>query len=86
MVKLTQFGNALKNYFVTVIRKVSWLPVIMLIACGGGGGTSLETNADQNTIAPVTPITAWNLDEAFEYGMKDGSFTQQITVMKILKS
>ena len=82
MVKLTQFGNALKNYFVTVIRKVSWLPVIMLIACGGGGGTSPETNADQNTIAPVTPITAWNLDEAFEYGMKDGSFTQQITVIE----
>ena len=48
----------------------------------GGGGTSPETNADQNTIAPVTPITAWNLDEAFEYGMKDGSFTQQITVIE----
>ena len=64
---------------------------MLLSGCGGGGGSSspspevteVSTPFSQPTSAqPLSTLQNWNLDAAFSYGMADGTYTQQITVIE----
>ena len=54
--------------------------LILLSGCGGGGSSS-ESPLTQSIVAPINN-SSWNLEEAFEYGMADGTYTQQITIIE----
>mgnify|MGYP001175889338 CR=1 FL=1 len=54
--------------------------LILLWGCGGGGSSS-DSPLTQSIVAPINN-SSWNLEEAFEYGMADGTYTQQITVIE----
>lgn len=54
--------------------------LILLSGCGGGGSSS-DSPLTQSIVAPINN-SSWNLEEAFEYGMADGTYTQQITVIE----
>ena len=72
----------LSNNFATNHLKVIFLSLIFLSGCGGGsGGGSSAPEITQVIANSQTPIY-WNLDAAFSYGMDDGKYTQQITVIE----
>ncbi len=81
----------LSNNFVTNYSTVIFLSLIFLSGCGGGGGSSspspgvteVSTSSSQLISSqPTSTSQKWNLDAAFDYGMADGMFTQQITVIE----
>ena len=70
------------NNFATKHLTVIFLSLIFLSGCGGGsGGGSSAPEITQVIANSQTPIY-WNLDAAFSYGMDDGKYTQQITVIE----
>ena len=72
----------LSNNFTTKHLTVIFLSLIFLSGCGGGsGGGSSAPEITQVIANSQTPIY-WNLDAAFSYGMDDGKYTQQITVIE----
>ena len=72
----------LSNNFATNHLTVIFLSLIFLSGCGGGsGGGSSAPEITQVIANSQTPIY-WNLDAAFSYGMDDGKYTQQITVIE----
>ena len=72
----------LSNNFATNHLTVIFLSLIFLGGCGGGGGgESSAPEVTQVITSSQTPIY-WNLDAAFSYGMDDGKYTQQITVIE----
>ena len=72
----------LSNNFATKHLTVIFLSLIFLSGCGGGsGGGSSAPEITQVIANSQTPIY-WNLDAAFSYGMDDGKYTQQITVIE----
>ena len=72
----------LSNNFATNHSTIIFLSLIFLSGCGGGGGSgSSAPEVTQVIPNSQTPIY-WNLDAAFSYGMDDGKFTQQITVIE----
>ena len=72
----------LSNNFATNHSTIIFLSLIFLSGCGGGGGGgSSAPEVTQVITNSQTPIY-WNLDAAFSYGMDDGKFTQQITVIE----
>ena len=72
----------LNNNFATNHLTVIFLSLIFLSGCGGGGGSgSSAPEVTQVIPNSQTPIY-WNLDAAFSYGMDDGKYTQQITVIE----
>ena len=72
----------LSNNFATNHLTVISLSLIFLSGCGGGGGgESSAPEVTQVITSSQTPIY-WNLDAAFSYGMDDGKYTQQITVIE----
>ena len=72
----------LSNNFATNHLTVIFLSLIFLSGCGGGsGGGSSAPEITQVIADSQTPIY-WNLDAAFSYGMDDGKYTQQITVIE----
>ena len=72
----------LNNNFATNHLTVIFLSLIFLSGCGGGsGGGSSAPEITQVIANSQTPIY-WNLDAAFSYGMDDGKYTQQITVIE----
>tara|TARA_Y200000002_G_scaffold371777_2_gene368814 strand:+ start:1398 stop:1742 length:345 start_codon:yes stop_codon:yes gene_type:complete len=81
----------LSNNFVTNYSTIIFLSLIFLSGCGGGGGSSspspevteASTSSSQPTSSqPTSTSQNWNLDAAFDYGMADGTYTQQITVIE----
>ena len=81
----------LSNNFATNYSKIFFLSLIFLSGCGGGGGSSspspevteVSTPSSQPTSSQTSSTPQnWNLDAAFDYGMADGTYTQQITVIK----
>ena len=81
----------LSNNFATNHLTVIFLSLIFLGGCGGGGGSSSPSpeitavNAPSSQPASSQPTSTsqnWNIDAAFDYGMADGMFTQQITVIE----
>ena len=81
----------LSNNFATNHSTIIFLSLIFLSGCGGGGGssspspevTAVSTPSSQQTSSQSTSSPQyWNLDAAFDYGMTDGMFTQQITVIE----
>ena len=72
----------LSNNIATNYSRVIFLLLIFLGGCGGGGGGGSSapevTQVIPNSQAPMY----WNLDAAFSYGMDDGKYTQQITVIE----
>ncbi len=56
------------------------MSLIFLSGCGGGGSSS-DSPLTQSIVEPINS-SSWNLDKAFEYGMADGTYTQQITVIE----
>ena len=81
----------LSNNFVTNYSTAIFLSLIFLSGCGGGGGSSspspgvteVSTSSSQLISSqPTSTSQKWNLDAAFDYGMADGMFTQQITVIE----
>ena len=72
----------LSNNYATKHSTVIFLSLIFLSGCGGGGGSgSSAPEVTQVIPNSQTPIY-WNLDAAFSYGMDDGKYTQQITVIE----
>ena len=72
----------LSNNFATNHLTIIFLSLIFLSGCGGGGGgESSAPEVTQVITSSQTPIY-WNLDAAFSYGMDDGKYTQQITVIE----
>ena len=72
----------LSNNLATKHLTVIFLSLIFLSGCGGGsGGGSSAPEISQVIANSQTPIY-WNLDAAFSYGMDDGKYTQQITVIE----
>ena len=49
------------------------------MGCGGGGSSS--ESLLHKALLQISN-SSWNLEEAFEYGMEDGTYTQQITVIE----
>ena len=81
----------LSNNFATNHSTIIFLSLIFLTGCGGGGGssspspevTAVSTPSSQPASSqPTSTPQYWNLDAAFDYGMADGMFTQQITVIE----
>ena len=81
----------LNNNFATNRLAMFFLSLIFLSSCGGGGGGSspspeiTEVSTSSSQPMPTQPAPTrqnWNLDAAFDYGMADGMFTQQITVIE----
>ena len=81
----------LNNNFATNRLAMFFLSLIFLSSCGGGGGgsspspeiTEVSTSSSQPMPTQPAPTSQnWNLDAAFDYGMADGMFTQQITVIE----
>ena len=81
----------LSNNFATNHSIMIFLSLIFLSGCGGGGGssspslevTAVSTPSSQPTSSQSTSTPQyWNIDAAFDYGMADGMFTQQITVIE----
>jgi CubicO group peptidase (beta-lactamase class C family) len=70
----------LSNNSVTNNSKIIFLSLIFLSGCGGGGSSS-DSPLTQSIVEPINS-SSWNLDKAFEYGMADGTYTQQITVIE----
>ena len=62
-----------KNNFIFTFLFLLW-------GCSGGGSSS-DSPLTQSIVAPINN-SSWNLEEAFEYGMADGTYTQQITVIE----
>ena len=81
----------LSNNFATNHSIMIFLSLIFLSGCGGGGGssspspevTAVNAPSSQPTSSqPTSTSQNWNIDAAFDYGMADGMFTQQITVIE----
>ena len=72
----------LSNNFATNHLTVIFLSLIFLSGCGGGSGGRSPAPEITQVIANSQTPTYWNLDAAFSYGMDDGKYTQQITVIE----
>ena len=81
----------LSNNFATNHLTVIFLSLIFLGGCGGGGGSSSPSpevtavnapSSQPTSTQPTSTSQNWNIDAAFDYGMADGMFTQQITVIE----